>query len=74
MEKQEFEAIYEGGVFKPVGAVALPSGTKVLVSLKDEVSETIERQPVHAKVFELLSHRYNSGQVDVAVRHNEHQP
>jgi len=74
MENQEFEAVYEDDVFKPVGTVSLPEGTKVVVSVQSEVNEPAKQDPVDAKVFDILSRRYNSGQSDVAARHDEHQP
>lgn len=74
MENQEFDAVYEDDVFKPVGMVSLPEGTKVIVSVQAKGNQPAKQDPVDAKVFEILSRRYNSGQSDVAARHNEHQP
>lgn len=73
MENQEFEAVYEDDVFKPVGRVSLPEGTKVVISVQFEVNEPAIQAPVDVKAFDILSRRYNSGQIDVAARHNEHQ-
>lgn len=74
MDDQQYEAVYEDGVFKPVGAVSLPEKTKVVVSVSTQPPQPVEQAPVDAKAFEILARRYNSGQSDVAARHNEHQP
>lgn len=74
MDYQKFDAVYEDNVFKPLGAVSLPAGTKVVVSVVAAPSDSCEREPVDAKVISILARRYNSGQPDVAARHNEHQP
>ena len=65
-------AIYEQGVFRPLEAVDLPETTEVV----------FEPQPVlppispeaRARVLAVLSQRFDSGEHDVAARHNEHQP
>jgi predicted DNA-binding antitoxin AbrB/MazE fold protein len=66
-------AIYEHGVFRPLDAVDLPDQTEV------EFQPTIKSrpEPVPAdmkRIYEILSLRFNSGEHDVAARHNEHQP
>ncbi len=74
MEEQQYEAVYEDDVFKPVEAVSLPKGTKVVVSVQAETGSEAEQESVDAEVLKILSRRRNSGQSDVAARHNEHQP
>lgn len=64
-------AIFENGVFRPTGPVELPEGTTV--EFEPRVPET-KRVPTLEDVYEILSHRFDSGQHDVAERHNEHQP
>ena len=73
MDNREYEAIYEDGVFKPVGAVALPDKTKVVVRAAELVSDT-DREAAKKRMFESLSRRYATGDPDLAARHNEHQP
>lgn len=44
---QTIEAIYEGGIFRPIGPVHLPSGTRVRVEVEltaAEVEEMIRRE------------------------------
>ncbi len=65
-------AIYENGVFRPVGHVGLP----------DRCEVEFEPRPVRAtttsqgldEVYAVLAERYASGDSDVAARHDEHQP
>ena len=65
-------AIYQNGVFRPVGSVDLPDPCEVefeprLIQLADAGDGLDE-------IYAVLAERYNSGEHDLAVRHNEHQP
>lgn len=64
-------AIFENGVFRPVGSVNLPDSCEVDLEVR-----TVKpgQEPTLDDVYAILSRRYNSGQNDVAERHNEHQP
>jgi predicted DNA-binding antitoxin AbrB/MazE fold protein len=65
-------AVYERGVFRPLETVELPERTEV----------EFEPRPVRQDggkdgldgIYAILGERYQSGQKDVAARHNEHQP
>ncbi|MHB1038365.1 MAG: antitoxin family protein [Pirellulales bacterium] len=66
-------AIYENGVFRPTVQVDLPEHCAV------EFEPRITDQPASraqalAAVYEIMSKRFDSGETDVAERHNEHQP
>lgn len=65
-------AIYENGVFRPTEPVELPEACHVvfepLVVTPDQPTASLD------DVYALLSRRFNSGQHDVAARHDEHQP
>jgi predicted DNA-binding antitoxin AbrB/MazE fold protein len=68
-------AIYENGVFRPVKPVALAENAEVdVVFPPGRVAETESSPPEESRsdVFEILSHRYRSGKIDIAARHNEH--
>jgi predicted DNA-binding antitoxin AbrB/MazE fold protein len=71
-------AIYENGVFRPVGPVDLPERTPV--EFEPRVLAEVQQAPQPpmseglAKVYEILGRRYNSGHADTAARHDEHQP
>lgn len=65
-------AIFEKGVFRPLGKVSLPEHTRVEISLPDPEPDTfIEALDA---VYEALPIRFRSGSADLAARHNEHQP
>ena len=63
-------AIYENGVFRPIGPIELPDRSVV----------EFEPRPVEGEgealdaIYEVLSHRHRSGRHDLAERHDEHQP
>jgi predicted DNA-binding antitoxin AbrB/MazE fold protein len=63
-------AIFENGVFRPLEPVELPEGAAVEFELR--VSK--DRERLLDELYELLSERFDSGEHDVAARHNEHQP
>ena len=66
-------AVYEQGVFRPLETVELPERTEVefeprLIPLPARQNGSLEA------IYAVLSERYESGERDVAARHNEHQP
>jgi predicted DNA-binding antitoxin AbrB/MazE fold protein len=70
-------AIYENGVFRPLGPVDLPDKTPVDLQLRVSSEPGPDRAPMPeglAKVYAILGERYDSGHTDTAARHNEHQP
>ena len=66
-------AIYEDGVFRPTGEVDLPEPCTVEFEPRP-VGDDTRSKPAITAVYEVLSERYQSGETDVAARHNEHQP
>jgi predicted DNA-binding antitoxin AbrB/MazE fold protein len=65
-------AIYENGVFRPTEKVDLPDRCEVEVEIR-EVNEG-SRIPTLDDVYAILAKRHDSGEHDVAARHDEHQP
>jgi predicted DNA-binding antitoxin AbrB/MazE fold protein len=66
-------AVYESGVFRPLETVELPERTQV--EFEPRPVPQREDQTGHLDgVYAILSERYQSGEHDVAARHNEHQP
>jgi predicted DNA-binding antitoxin AbrB/MazE fold protein len=65
-------AIYDKGVFRPREPVELPEPCEV--EFEPRVVEPRDKADALKRVREILSHRYDSGETDVAERHNEHQP
>lgn len=66
-------AIFEDGVFRPRDPVELPEGSEVefeprVVPAADGQAQALSR------IYEILSKRFDSGECDVAERHDEHQP
>ena len=65
------QAIFEGGVFRPTEPVQLPENCKVEFEprvVNAELSQDLD------SIYAVLAKRFNSGEHDVAQRHNEHQP
>ncbi|OHB79649.1 MAG: hypothetical protein A2W31_10840 [Planctomycetes bacterium RBG_16_64_10] len=65
-------AIYENGVFRPLGEVDLPDQAEVefvpqLVRCRADVNH-------RDGVYEILSQSFDTDDPDLASRHNEHQP
>jgi predicted DNA-binding antitoxin AbrB/MazE fold protein len=65
-------AIYERGVFRPLEAVDLPETTEVLIDPRPVLPAA--SPAARARVLAALAQRFDSGESDVSVRHNEHQP
>jgi len=71
-------AIFENGVFRPTAPIDLPENTSVEFELRVSQEKALEEtEPISrglAKAYEILGRHYQSGHVDTAERHNEHQP
>ena len=65
-------AIYENGIFRPVETVDLPDSCEVEVEIRHLGAKP--SKPSLDDIYAILSQRFDSGQHDVADRHNEHQP
>lgn len=65
-------AIYENGVFRPTEPVDLPESSKVEVELRS-VAPPADDKRLDA-IYAILEARFESGETDLADRHNEHQP
>jgi predicted DNA-binding antitoxin AbrB/MazE fold protein len=66
------EAIFDGGVFRPVNPVVLPDQCRVQLQIVNEAPPIVDDGM--DEIYEVLDRRYNSGHTDTAARHNEHQP
>ena len=65
-------AIYENGIFRPLVPVDRPEGCMVaLENLRFIGAEPGQKLDA---IYEILDQRFNSGEHDVAERHDEHQP
>lgn len=65
-------AVYEQGVFKPTERVELPEHCQVEFEPRP-VGSPAANGAALADVYAVLSERYESGEPDVAARHDEHQ-
>ncbi len=66
-------AVYEKGVFRPLESVELPERCEV--EFEPKIVGVKEPKPGSMKgIIEVMSHRYDTGEPDIAARHNEHQP
>ena len=66
------QAVFEGGVFRPIVPVTLPEHSQV--EFEPRLIEPPEIIPTLDDVYSILQQRFNSGEGDVAARHDEHQP
>jgi predicted DNA-binding antitoxin AbrB/MazE fold protein len=66
-------AVYEKGIFRPLEAVELPERCEVEFEPR-AVHAPVEEGDSLSSIYAILSERYESGERDVAARHNEHQP
>jgi len=65
-------AIYENGVFRPLEPVDLPESCEVEVEVR--IVNAGAKVPSLEDVYAILGKRFDTGEHDVAARHNEHQP
>jgi predicted DNA-binding antitoxin AbrB/MazE fold protein len=65
-------AVYENGVFRPTQRVDLPERCEVEVEIR-RVTEP-SGKPSLDDVYAILSARFDTGESDLAERHDEHQP
>lgn len=64
-------AVYENGVFRPTEPMHPPEASEVEIELR-RVEEIAHRDHLGA-VYALLGARFESGEAEVAARHDEHQ-
>ena len=69
---QTIHAIYEHGVFRPIKPIDLPEHSEVEFEVRRKDSEA--KKPTLDDVYALLGARFDTGEHDVAERHDEHQP
>jgi len=69
----EVHAVFEKGVFRPLGPVDLPDKAHVVFE-PHVVDDGCAPTPAMARVYDVLSRNYDTGVSDLAARHDEHQP
>ncbi len=65
------QAVFEGGVFRPIGEVPLPE--KTTVEFEPRVLQSPQTGAM-LEAFEILSRSYDTGQTELAAQHDQHQP
>jgi len=66
-------AIFEQGIFRPLEAVELAERTEV--EFEPKVVGVKKPKPGAMKaIYEIMSRSYETGEHDIAARHDEHQP
>jgi predicted DNA-binding antitoxin AbrB/MazE fold protein len=66
-------AVFEHGMFRPLEAVELPEKCEVEFEPRPVKISSAKEDSLSA-IYAILSERYESGEHDVAARHNDHQP
>jgi predicted DNA-binding antitoxin AbrB/MazE fold protein len=66
------QAIFENGVFRPTGQVAMPE--HCVVEFEPRIVSAPAEVPSLSDVYEILDRRFESGESNVAARHDDHQP
>jgi predicted DNA-binding antitoxin AbrB/MazE fold protein len=66
-------AIFENGVFRPIGPVDLPEGSEVTLAPRQEPEHT--GPSTHLKrIYSLLGQSEDTDDPGLAARHDQHQP
>ncbi len=66
------QAVFENGVFRPRGPVDLPEQS--VVEFEPRVVHPAPDDARLDKIYGILSTSFETGERDIAVRHDEHQP
>ena len=69
-----YQGIYEDGVVRFPGPVPLPNHTPVTVVAQSAPQEQAPLGCDSDELFEILSHRYDTGETDLAARVDEIDP
>jgi predicted DNA-binding antitoxin AbrB/MazE fold protein len=67
-------AVYEKGVFRPQGKVNIPEKSRVEFEPRLVRAKSRSAKAEDSELYDILSLRFESGETDVAARHEEHQP
>ncbi|NOZ39376.1 MAG: DUF104 domain-containing protein [Planctomycetes bacterium] len=68
------QAIYRDGAFWPTEPFVLPESTRVELEPRLLEKEPPLKAPSLDDVYEVLRRRSQTGETDLAEKHNEHQP
>ncbi len=77
---KSIQPVYENDVFRPSEPARLPQNPPVVSEPTPEKKPTVRELAPKGipegllRIYEVMAERFDSGQNDVAERHNEHQP
>ncbi len=73
MENNEYLVVYEDGVFKPLGQVALPEHKQLVLIEKPDEDTSANSSDDQSEILSILNERYVTGESNLAADHNDHQ-
>ena len=74
MSQMTNRAVVKNGRLETSVPITLPEGTEVIFEPAPDQKNAKAKQAAQIRIFESLGRAYETGQTDLAQRHNEHQP
>ena len=74
MSQTTNRAIVKNGRLETNYPITLPEGTEVVFEPTSSQSNDEAKEAAQLRIFASLTRTYETGQTDLAKRHNEHQP
>ncbi len=74
MSQLSNRAIVKNGRLVTAEPINLPDGTEVVFVAANDARTEASAEDAQRRIFASLARSYDSGQADLAERHNEHQP
>lgn len=69
-----YRAVFIDGRLEPIDPIELPDGTKVVITLTEARQPELVEAAAQARIFASLARVSDTGQKDLAERHNDHLP
>lgn len=67
-------AVVKNGRLETFTPISLPEGTEVVFEAVTQKQTDTKKEAAQNRIFASLGRSYETGQTDLAERHNEHQP
>ncbi|MEO8271729.1 MAG: antitoxin family protein [Aureliella sp.] len=74
MSQMTNRAIVKNGQLEPIHPISLPEGTEVIFTAADKSVQNESEEAAQLRIFASLARTYETGQTDLAERHNEPHP
>ncbi|HZL34018.1 MAG TPA: antitoxin family protein [Tepidisphaeraceae bacterium] len=68
------DAIYRNGTFEPLSRIELPDDCRVRLQIEPIEALRPEQEEAIREIHRIMGLRFETGEHDIAERHNEHQP